>query len=245
MNCIDCNKLLKTKTAQRCYSCAGKSRMRILLENPTIRKTYFKTYSRSKKGELNPNYKTGETLILKFCQKCGEKLSGGCKSGYCRKCHYQFKDHSYGIKISKALKGQKLSDQRKSKISQTLKCKWSNLEYRQRHLSRSMKAHRRSFSCLELQMKELLKQLGMDKFEFVGNGQMNISGFFPDFINKETNQIIEVYGEYWHSRPDYRERDMRRRTVYRQLGYQLLEVWESEFLDLQSLQERLLQFVIP
>ncbi|GAH86571.1 unnamed protein product, partial [marine sediment metagenome] len=35
-------------------------------------------------------------------------------------------------------------------------------------------------------------------FNYVGNGQIIIEGFCPDFLSKNPKQIIEVFGDYWH-----------------------------------------------
>jgi very-short-patch-repair endonuclease len=59
-------------------------------------------------------------------------------------------------------------------------------------------------------------------FEYVGNRKEYIGGFNPDFIYKEHKKIIEVYGEYHHNFEDVKKRDLRRKRVYKQLGYKLL-----------------------
>jgi hypothetical protein len=73
---------------------------------------------------------------------------------------------------------------------------------------------------------------------YVGNGEYLIPGtsMNPDFINKETKQIIEVFGCYWHgckkckchNMYGKRQSDYYRISELKTLGYSVLVIWEHE-----------------
>lgn len=65
-------------------------------------------------------------------------------------------------------------------------------------------------------------------FNYVGNGQVVIDGFNPDFLSCNPKHIIEVFGDYWHNQPRLVERDKRRMQSYSRLGYKTLIIWEHE-----------------
>lgn len=79
--------------------------------------------------------------------------------------------------------------------------------------------------------------------EYENNVQ--ISYYNVDFINKQTNHIIEVYGDYWHCNPikyadnfmhhhfsitaaERRKLDETRVQYLKSLGYSVTVVWESD-----------------
>ena len=55
-------------------------------------------------------------------------------------------------------------------------------------------------------------------------------------------KIIEMYGDYWHNRPDWGKRDERRLKTYKKLGYQTLIIWEHELKDLEKLRTKVMRF---
>lgn len=74
---------------------------------------------------------------------------------------------------------------------------------------------------------------------------IQVSYYNVDFINKETNHIIEIHGDYWHCNPtiypddfvhpyfkmtakERRKLDEQRKTELESLGYTVTIVWESE-----------------
>lgn len=69
-------------------------------------------------------------------------------------------------------------------------------------------------------------------FEYVGDGSLWIENFNPDFAsNNGFKKLIEVYGDYWHSRPGARKRDEKRLEVYAKYGYKTLVLWEHEIKE--------------
>ncbi len=68
-------------------------------------------------------------------------------------------------------------------------------------------------------------------YNFVGNGTLIIRGFNPDFVNTENKKfLIEIFGDYWHNRPDWAERDKRRLKTFLENGYKTLVLWESDIM---------------
>jgi G:T-mismatch repair DNA endonuclease (very short patch repair protein) len=95
---------------------------------------------------------------------------------------------------------------------------------------------------LETNINELLNNLFPNKYKFVGDGTTVLDGFNPDFINIEEKKIIEVYGDYWHNLPGYKERDVRRIVAYTKYGYKTLIIWEHELKNINSLINKLIIF---
>lgn len=65
-------------------------------------------------------------------------------------------------------------------------------------------------------------------WKYTGDYSIVINGKNPDFINEETKQIIEVYGDYWHEGEDPTDRA----EIFAQAGYETLVIWEHELKDL-------------
>lgn len=74
---------------------------------------------------------------------------------------------------------------------------------------------------------------------------IQISYYNVDFVNKETNHIIEIHGDYWHCNPaiysddfvhpyfkmtakERRNLDKQRKEYLESLGYTVIVVWESD-----------------
>ena len=96
-----------------------------------------------------------------------------------------------------------------------------------------------------------------------GNNEYTItcSGkiYCVDCFLKDSNKIIEFYGDYWHANPikfnsndkiktsiakDIWQKDKNRLTDITSHGYQVLVIWESEFAqDLKETINRCLHFL--
>ena len=68
----------------------------------------------------------------------------------------------------------------------------------------------------------------LKNFKYVGDGKIFLNRFCPDFINKKSKKIIELYGDYWHNKTDAILRDKRRIKTYKKHGYDTLVIWEHE-----------------
>ncbi len=76
-------------------------------------------------------------------------------------------------------------------------------------------------------MIEIIKENNLP-FNYVGNGQIIIRGFNPDFLSRNPKHIIEVYGDYWHRNDKKHER---RINAYSKYGYKTLVIWEHELVN--------------
>lgn len=80
-------------------------------------------------------------------------------------------------------------------------------------------------------------------YKYVGNGELMISTFNPDFINcNGQKKIIELNGDYWHNLEEVKERDERKMKKYSELGFKTLIVWEKELKDINKLMDKLIMF---
>ena len=63
---------------------------------------------------------------------------------------------------------------------------------------------------------------------------------FPDFKVKDTNKLIEAFGDYWH-KP---EQETKLISLYKEKGYECLILWEKEIrTDLESIKLKISKFL--
>jgi len=81
------------------------------------------------------------------------------------------------------------------------------------------------------------------KFDYVGDLSYLIDGKNPDFINIENNQIIELFGEFWHSdnNPWYETSNDEKSRVefFRERGWKCLVIWDSELEDEEGIIDKI------
>lgn len=65
--------------------------------------------------------------------------------------------------------------------------------------------------------------------EMLYNDRTTLGGLELDIFLPKRNIGIEYHGDYWHSIPEMKERDERKRKLCRDNGIKLMEVWESDF----------------
>jgi G:T-mismatch repair DNA endonuclease (very short patch repair protein) len=107
-----------------------------------------------------------------------------------------------------------------------------------------------AFSKKELQLYELIKHLGFIHND--GANLINICGYFPDMVHSDYKLIVEFYGDRYHANPkdkrfaddsaiikvgreiktakQIRDRDAKRQKILEDAGYQVVIVWERNFL---------------
>lgn len=71
---------------------------------------------------------------------------------------------------------------------------------------------------VETSLSKILKPFG---FKYVGNGAFLIGSKNPDFINKKTHKVIELFGEHWHEQSSVQPRVM----YFRKRGYDCMVIW--------------------
>lgn len=94
---------------------------------------------------------------------------------------------------------------------------------------------------LEQKVIELIQEMELP-YKYVGDGQVILNGYNPDFINTNgKKKVIEVFGDYWHGdkAQDWHEGELGRMMLYGSLGFDCLIVWESELKDKEALARRI------
>lgn len=218
--CIDCNKLLSHTKAIRCQKCSGIARRKTTnycmdCGIKPIAKLAKRCWSCEVKRRTNP-------APFPKCKICRKKLRTR-HSTYCQSCCGKIRG---GKK-----KGTKLTKEHKKKIGKNSKIRWKSKEYRNKTLKKIYEANSKSPNKLEKIMITICKPFG---YKFVGDGKLIINGFCPDFVHCKQKCIIEFYGDYWHNKPSYKERDKRRLNSYKKHGYKTLIIWEHELKDINK-----------
>ena len=96
----------------------------------------------------------------------------------------------------------------------------------------------------EMKLSNLLACTFPKEYRYVGNYKVMIERYCPDFVSIQGKKVIELFGNYWHTRLEVVKRDKRRRRVYKSCGYKLLIVWESELQNVPKLVSKLTKFNI-
>jgi very-short-patch-repair endonuclease len=80
-------------------------------------------------------------------------------------------------------------------------------------------------SAVELEIVSRLQALGVPVVPQVKLGQ---NWVFDGAVNG-TRLLIEVHGDYWHTRPEVQERDARKQAWADREGYQIVTIWEAAY----------------
>jgi len=127
-------------------------------------------------------------------------------------------------------------------FKQKLKDRWKNEDF----LKKWSKAKDMKPNLLEKHMLEILNNLFPDEYEYVGNFSDWIGGKNPDFKHKEKMKVIEVFGDYWHSKEltgiDEQVHERERISHFKKYNYDTLIIWEHEFKNLEKLKLKLIEF---
>ena len=108
-----------------------------------------------------------------------------------------------------------------------------------------MKAYAIKPNKCEQSLEQILNDLYPSEWKFVGDGEVVIGGFCPDFINCNGKKlIVEFDGDYWHSSEKVKEKDQRKLAKYKELGFNTLVIKENEFKsDKEGVKNRIVEFV--
>jgi GDP-mannose 4,6-dehydratase len=166
-------------------------------------------------GKNNGNYKYGKTLIRNNCEICGKIL--GKNSGY-------YDAHFCRSCVSRI----------------TSKRLWQDDEYRNKVVHNTMMANNISPNKAETKLMNILNEVCPNEFKYTGNGEVVIHGFNPDFTNiNGKKKLIELFGDYWHKG----ENPNRKKTIYKQYGFDCLVIWEHELKDENIVRNKLETFL--
>jgi G:T-mismatch repair DNA endonuclease (very short patch repair protein) len=126
------------------------------------------------------------------------------------------------------------SKETKTKISERRKQQWQNPDY----VSKLIKAMAVKPNGLELQLIKLLER-HFPQFKYNGDFSQGImlGGLIPDFVNVDgKKQVIEVFGDYWHSPEiignDWRRGELGKLMIYNSVGWDCLIIWEHELNEM-------------
>ena len=144
-----------------------------------------------------------------------------------------------GRKIAESLRGVPKSEEHKQKSRIGIKKAWENEELRERQriniLNRFLSKKKNSPSKLEMVFEKMLieNHIGYET-------QFNLSHRLYDFKIKNTNILVEVDGDFYHTNPnkyvspicktqeDVMKNDMKKNLIAKSSGYTLLRFWESD-----------------
>lgn len=195
------------------------------------------THSKSHEGKptWNKGLNKEEDIRIKKYSKKLELLIGE------KHPHFGTK-HTFKTKIlmSLASKGKSKS---KEHIDSLKNNHWSKKNKKNEIISKILK-HRilQKPNKPEKIMIEIIKENNIP-FNYVGNGQITIGGFNPDFLSKNPKHIIEVFGDYWHNLPKSKEKDKRRLETYYKYGYKTLIIWEHELKNKNNVLNKIKEFI--
>lgn len=192
-----------------------------------------------------------EKLPPKACVDCGTEISPTAKSR-CRKCSAIHRvaniTDEQRERISKKTTAQlhkryaKMTDKEREtlnrKISKSVRKRYEDEDYVERRAAGIEGWLKTRTSKVETKVAKELLPLGYEQGVRVGR-------YVVDFINNDTNTIVEVNGDYWHTNPekyspDYFhkgkgltakeiwEYDKERNEHLAQLGYKVVVIWEKE-----------------
>ncbi len=148
--------------------------------------------------------------------------------------------------------GSKLTESHKNNIRKASKIVatrvWNSYstEQKKRRIMKTIKSSQTLPNISEKKLNTLIKTVSPD-YTYVGNGKLLIGYKNPDFIDKKHNKIIELFGDYWHSKERLGVSKLRhekeRINYFKKFGYDTLIVWYSEMKDISSLSTKLNSFI--
>jgi very-short-patch-repair endonuclease len=122
--------------------------------------------------------------------------------------------------------GRHLSEDTRQKLSVVVKKQWAGLtlEERSRRIAVPQRAAQKANpSSIERAICQVLDALDIEY-----ETQVLIGPYLADILIRSQNLILECDGSYWHSRPGVAEKDRKRDTYLKGLGYRVVRLGEKE-----------------
>jgi hypothetical protein len=120
------------------------------------------------------------------------------------------------------------------KTRQLLRNVWKDPEH-----ARKVFSHR-SPNRKELECFGIISSVVPKLFKYVGNGELNVGGKFPDFVSTDGSKLlIEFNSDYWHRGENTRTRARH----FAKYGYKTLFIWQHELKYPKRLRRKILRFV--
>ena len=230
--CIDCDKEIWCGS-KRCKSCSRKGKLNYSYNEERHQKHYCIT-----KGCNNEICLANWYRGTKRCRECADKNAGKLRIGTKRLDLSKYNKKRKGIF--------KHTKETIEKIKKSLKHLWQNKKYRENTIKAQRKGMKVKPNKPEKLLNKLLNNLFPKEYKFVGDGKIILGGFNPDFINiNGQKKIIELYGDYWHNRPDSKSKHKRRINAYKKFGYKTLIIWEHELKKIDKTKQKIMEFNSP
>jgi very-short-patch-repair endonuclease len=116
---------------------------------------------------------------------------------------------------------------------------WGNEEIKEK-MVRNMLKNRKIYPN-EQKLLDIIEKNNLP-FNYVGNGKAVFNGFCPDFLSKNPQHIIELFGG-GHYNKEGRERNKRRVETYSSLGYKTLIIANGELKNEEKVVEKIKEFI--
>ena len=120
------------------------------------------------------------------------------------------------------------TEEYKRKVSENTKKNWKdvtkNLWQSQEYVKKQIKARNVCPNKSEIDLQKTLDKYYPNQWKFVGDGQFKLAGKYPDFVHVTDKIVIELYGEYWHSKQEAESRV----KLFSEHGYKCVIIWCSE-----------------
>jgi hypothetical protein len=119
---------------------------------------------------------------------------------------------------------------------------WSDPEKAKVMVGKMRKAKQLHPNKIESIILETLNKHIPDEWNYVGDGSFVIGTKNPDFVrNHGHNQVIEIYGDYWHQGENPQDRI----DLFDIYGYKTLVIWESEYKKMTEKQfvDKVIEFM--
>lgn len=122
--------------------------------------------------------------------------------------------------------GEKQSQENIDKRKQWTKTEKGKDILRQNAINTLYKFKKSKISKAELKVKEFL-----DNNKIKYEQQWRYKYGVADFFIPSKNLVLECYGKYWHTKPDYVKRDIIKNKYLFDNGYNVLIIWSEDIMD--------------
>lgn len=171
--------------------------------------------SLSLSGENHPNF--GKHLSEETRKKISIKHTG---------LRWTLSEQSR-INIGNGHRGIRCSEEKKKKLRERTKSRWDDPKRRKEFLRGLEKRPNK----LESKLQNIIEKNDLP-FTYVGSRNCWICCRNPDFVHKTDKIIIEVFGDYWHSKlivgQEQEEHEKETISFYKSHKYDCLVFWERE-----------------
>jgi G:T-mismatch repair DNA endonuclease (very short patch repair protein) len=170
------------------------------------------------------------------CGNCNKLVSSDKK--YIHGHNYSFKNKHHTEetkeKNRQAHLGRNHTEETKKKSSNSILKLWKNEEY----INNQCKGREIRPNKPETIILNLLNEHYPNEWKYTGDYSFMVNGKNPDFVNKDNNKIIELFGDYWHRNDNPKDRI----NIFKPAGYNTLVIWEKELKDIDNVINKIQKF---